>query len=146
MIETQEKIIGDCTFMVTQMTALRAVKMQARLLKLLGPSFATIISASDKASPDSCLPQAVSLLADKLDEKSFENLVVDLMQGVRKNGVEMTRLDIDMHFAGNLNQLFLLLQFILEVNFSDFFLEGGIIADLIKSSKNVQVQPDLKKT
>lgn len=145
MIESKEKQIGDSKYMVTQMTALRAVRMQARLLKMLGPSFAAMI-ASDQANPDSCLPMAVSLLSDKLDEKSFENLVVDLMQGVRKNGVELTRSDLDMEFAGNLNELFLVMQFVLECNFSDFFQDGGIIADLIKAATPKPIPPDLKKT
>lgn len=145
MIESKEKMIGDSKYMVTQMTALRGVRMQARLLKLLGPSFAAMIT-SDQANPDACLPMAVSLLADKLDEKSFENLVVDLMQGVRKNGVELTRSDLDMEFAGNLNELFLVIQFVLECNFSDFFQEGGIIAGLIKVSNQTKISPDLKKT
>lgn len=145
MIQTKEKMIGESKYMVTQMTALRAVRMQARLLKLLGPSFAAMISASDKSNPDSCLPTAVALLADKLDEKSFENLVLDLMRGVRKDGSELTQSDLDIEFAGNLNELFLVMQFVLEVNFSDFFQEGGIIAGLIKASQT-QVSPESKKT
>lgn len=145
MIETKEKVIGESKYMVTQMTALRAVKMQARLLKLIGPSFAAMIASSDKSNPDGCLPLAVSLLADKLDEKSFETLVLDLMQGVRKDGVELTRSDIDLQFSGKLNELFLVMQFVLEVNFSDFFQEGGIIAGLIKAVMT-PISPDLKKT
>ena len=145
MIETKEKVIGDSNYMVTQMTALRAVKMQARIIKLLGPSFAAMVSATDKSNPDSCLPFAISLLTEKLDEKSFESLVLDLMQGVRKDGAELSRADIDLEFAGKLNELFLVMQFVLEVNFSDFFQEGGIIAELIKSASQTGISPELKK-
>ena len=145
MIETKEKAIGQSNYMVTQMPAMRAVRMQARLLKLLGPSFAAMV-ASDASNPDSCLPAAVSMLVDKLDEKTFETLVLDLMQGVRKDGVELTKQSIDLDFAGRLNDLFLVMQFVLEVNFSDFFQEGGIIAELINSSNQSKVLPDSKKT
>ncbi len=146
MIETLEKVIGESNYMVTQMPAMRAVRMQARLLKLLGPSFAAMVAAGDKENPDSCLPLAVQLLADKLDEKTFESLVLELLQGVRKDGQELNRSKIDLDFAGHLNDLYLVLQFVLEVNFSDFFQEGGIIAELIKAADKKKISPDLKKT
>lgn len=146
MIETQEKIIGESNYMVTQMPAMRAVKMQARLLKLLGPSFAAMVASGGGENADSCLPVAVSLLTEKLDEKTFEDLVLQLLQGVRKDGVELSRQKIDLDFAGKLNELYLVLQYVLEVNFSDFFQEGGIIAELIKSADKTKVSPNLKKT
>lgn len=133
-IETKEKVIGEHVYSVTQMPAMRAVKLQARLLKMIGPSFGAMM-ASDPANPDSSLPLAISLLADKLDEKTFSDLVIHLTESVRRNGAEMTKERIDSDFAGNLNELFLVMQFVLEVNFSDFFREGGIIAGLIKASR-----------
>lgn len=143
MIETKEKVIGNSNYAVTQMTAIRALKMQARLLRLIGPSFGAMIASGD----DSSIPMAISLLTDKLDEKTFENLVLELTQGVRKDGEELTRSKIDLDFAGNLNELFRVLQFILEVNFSDFFQEGGIIAELRKTAdRATPLSPDLKKT
>lgn len=143
MIETKEKVIGKSTYSVTQMTAIRAIKMQARLLRLIGPSFGAMIASGD----DSSIPMAITLLTDKLDEKTFENLVIELTQGVRKDGEELTRAKIDFDFAGNLNELFRVLQFILEVNFSDFFQEGGIIAELRKAAdRATPLSPDLKKT
>jgi hypothetical protein len=146
MIEVKEKNIGEAKYMVTQMPAMRAVRMQARLLKLLGPSFAAIVASNDKDNPDSCLTMAVSLLVEKLDEKTFETLVLDLLQGVRKDGAELTREKIDLDFAGKLNDLYLVMQFVLEVNFSDFFQEGGIIAELIHAAQAKTIPPDLKKT
>lgn len=145
MIETKEKQIGDSVYMVTQMPAMTAIGMQARLLKLIGPSFATLFAAGNQENPDGSLPLAISLLVEKLDEKTFQNLVIDLMRGVRKDGVELDKKKIDLDFAGNLNELFLIMQFVLEVNFSDFFQEGGIIGDLIKKSQTT-VSPGLKKT
>lgn len=140
MIETKEKTIGDSVYSVTQMPAIRAVRMQARLLRLVGPSFGALIG-SDPKNPDSSIPLAVSLLADKLDETTFEKLVLELMTGVRKDGAELTRGKIDLDFAGNLNDLYRVIQFILEVNFSDFFQEGGIItelADMVRKAKEAE--------
>lgn len=144
MIETKEKLIGDSNYSVTQMTALHAIRMQARLLKLLGPSFAAMIAAGGKENPDSSLPLAISLLSEKLDEKTFEDLVLDLLKCVRKDGAELTREKINLDFAGKLNEIFLVMQFVLEVNFSDFFQEGGIIAELRKAADRKKVSPELK--
>ena len=143
MIETLEKTIGDSVYSVTQMPAMRAIRMQARLLKLLGPSFAAIVTSND-ANPDSSLPLAIGLLVEKLDERTFETLVIDLMQGVRKDGSELTKPKLDLDFAGKLNDLFLVMQFVLEANFSDFFQEGGIIGQLVKAMNQAKVSPDSK--
>lgn len=140
MIDTLEKIIGESVYSVTQMPAMRAVRMQARLVKMLGPSFAAMI-ASNPENPDSCFPNAVGLLVEKLDEKTFEQLVLDLLQGARKDGQELTKGKIDLDFAGKLNELFLVIQFVLEVNFSDFFLPGGIIGDLLAMAANSRTIP-----
>lgn len=145
MIETKEKVIGESNYSVTQMPAMTAIKMQARLLRLIGPSFGAMVASGD----DSSIPTAISLLTDKLDANTFETLVLDLCRGARKDGVEMTRQKIDLDFAGNLNELFRVIQFILEVNFSDFFQEGGIIAELKKAAEKdspTPISPDLKKT
>lgn len=138
MIETLEKEICGSVYAVTQMTALRAVRMQARLIKLLGASVATLFSSSSIDEAEGSFSKAVSLLSENLDEISFENLVLDLLQSVRKNGLELTKSVIDIEFAGKLNELFLVLQYILEVNFSDFFLEGGIIGNLMKQNQTVK--------
>lgn len=136
MIETHEKEINGATYSVTQMPAMRAIRMQARLLKLLGPSCAELFVAyqqdekKQEDQADKHIPHAITLLVNQLDEKTFESLVIDLLQGVRKDGMELKKEIIDLEFAGNLNTLFLLIKFILEVNFSDFFLPGGIIYQL----------------
>lgn len=140
MIETLDKVINGANYSVTQMPAMRAIRMQARLLKLVGPSFAAMIASSDHES-DSSLPLALNLLVDKLDEKSFEQLVLDLMQGVRMDGVELTKTKIDLEFAGQTNDLYVVMQFVLEVNFSDFFQPGGIISVLINSMNQKKVSP-----
>ena len=146
MIETKDKVIGESNYSVTQMPAMRAVKLQAKLLKLVGPSFAAMVASGDKENPDSCLPLAVGLLVDKLNADELEKLVLELCTGVRKDGAELTKSKIDLDFAGNLNELYLVLQFVLEANFSDFFQEGGIIAELIKAAQATKVSPELKKT
>lgn len=146
MIETKEQVIGNSTYQVTQLPALRALRMQSKLLKLLGPSFAQMLVSSEKEDNevDQCLPLAVSLLVNQLEEKTLENLVLELTQGVRKDGHELKKEIIDLEFAGNLNELFLLLKFILEVNYADFFQEGGIIQELKKEAEKKRPPTELK--
>ena len=133
MIETLETTIDDCVYSVTQMTARRAIRMQARLFRLLSSSIGHIVTSAQKNidNAERSIPQALSLLAENLDEKTFELLILDLLEGVRKDGMELKPAIIDIEFSGNLNNLFLLLRFVLEVNFKDFFSDRGIFKTLL---------------
>ena len=133
MIDSKEIDLNGNKYTVTQMTARNAIKMQARLMRLLGPAASAIFvaAAKDLKTADDAIPTAITYLVQQLDEKTFENLVMDLMHGVRKNNYEMSPQSIDVEFSGDLNTLFLLLKFILEVNFGDFFSEGGIFKSLM---------------
>lgn len=134
MIETKERIIGGSKYQVTQMTARRALRMQAKLLKLFGASLAHILlpSAGEEENIKGATfskSEAINALKDlacEIDESTFEKLVVELLSGVRKEGIELNEGVIDLEFAGELNTLFQVIWFVLEVNFSFFFGEGGI--------------------
>lgn len=147
MIETIEKKIGNSSYMITQFPARRALKLQAKLLKMIGPSAALIFAAAakDLDTADDAIPQAVRLLAEQLDDKTFDTFVVELLQQVRKDGVELNEKTIDFEFAGRLNELFLVVQQVLEVNFGDFFQEGGILKSLMKKEENEKVPQQLIK-
>lgn len=141
-IETFTKIICENEYMVTELPARRALRLQTKLVKLIGPSAALMVTAvsKDESSADDCIPQCVALLVNQLDEKTFDQFVVEMLQQVRKNGMELNEKTIDTEFAGNLNELFLVLQYVLEVNFGDFFQKGGILKGLIRDPSN-QVPP-----
>jgi hypothetical protein len=145
-IETLTKIIGNNEYMVTQLPARRALRLQAKLVKLLGPSAALMIAnaSKDPENADDCLPQAVTLIVNQLDEKTFDQLVIEMLQQTRKNGMELNEKAVDSEFAGNLNELFLVLQYVLEVNFGDFFQEGGILKGLAKEPTKEMPQASTK--
>ncbi|MEM0173060.1 MAG: hypothetical protein QXI16_00975 [Sulfolobaceae archaeon] len=133
MIETKEIEISGFKYTVTQMPARRALKVQAKLLKLIGPSFGQLYVSSGSDSPDEHFPKIISLLVDKIDENTFDTFILELIEHyVRIDGQEITKNNFDVIFAGRLNDLFLLLKFILEVNFYDFFSDAGILKDLLK--------------
>lgn len=130
MIETKEKEIAGSVYSVTQMTARRALRMQAKLLKIIGSPLAemTVFANKNPGKEDECLSKCVGLLADNLDDKTFDEFIVELLNGVRKDGSELTSSKIDLEFAGKLATLFQVVKFVIEVNFSDFFSEGGILS------------------
>lgn len=142
MIETKEKIINGSTYSVTQLPARRALRLQAKLVKLLGPAASAIFVASgDLDTADQAIPKAVASLASQLDDKNFDQLVLELLQGqARINGKEITEHVLDMEFAGKLNELFLLLGFVLEVNFGDFFREGGILSQFLSYPPTMETE------
>jgi len=132
MIETKEKRIDGANYSVTQMTARKALRMKAKLMKIFGASLAQIFLPSNEKpisgmsfSKDEAV-KALQSLAIGLDDETFEMLIVDLLRYVRKDGVELTEQIIDMEFAGDLAILFKVVWFVLEVNFSSFFGESGI--------------------
>ena len=91
MIETKEKIINGSTYSVTQMPARRALKVQARLMKLLGNAFGELLLASQapEEEQDSFLPKIITSLIESLDEKTFDSFILELVEFyVRKDGKE----------------------------------------------------------
>lgn len=130
MISAKKKTIDGSEYMVTQMTARQALKMQAKLLKLLGPCLGEAISAMLTKDDKTGLSRSLMALASTVDEKTFDGLVFELLVGVRKDGVELRDGEINLEFAGALNTLYKVIAFVLEANYSDFWAEGGIIHTL----------------
>lgn len=114
MIETREKSIDGSNYLVTQLPARRALKMKARLIKLFGPLLMSLDSGSFQN------------LCQTIDENQFESLCMEMIQGVRKNGVELTPATFDLEFAGDMAGIYKVLLFIIEVNYSNFFTMIGI--------------------
>lgn len=144
MYQTLEKTINGSTYTVTQLPARRALKLKARLLKVFGPSLAQMVFASNNAFDQENVVKAMALLVDHLDDQTFEKLTVELLQGVRKQGIELTDGVIDSEFAGDLGTLFLVLWFVLEANYGSFFAMSGIGNPF--KQPDPQPQTDMKKT
>jgi hypothetical protein len=115
MIRTEDRVINGARYSITQMTAWKALQMQTRLFKIVGPAF----SEQDKF---------LEKIAENLSEKEIENLFWDLIFacGVRKENMELTKSLIDIEFAGDTGSLFKLITEIVEVNYGDFLETSGI--------------------
>lgn len=154
MIETREKQIHGAVYTVTQLPARRALRLKAKLLRLFGPALAQLFLPGGSDPSISGLPfskseavKAVESLMAQLDDRTFENLVLELCQGVRKDGMELTDSVIDIEFAGDLGTLMQVLWFVIDCNFGSFFGESGI-GSLFEASPAMPQnrQPDTRKT
>jgi hypothetical protein len=114
MIETREKIIDGATYTVTQLPARRAIRLKAKLIK----TFGSFLLGSDGKN--------LQAICESLDENQFEALCMEMLQGVRKNGVELTPAKFDLEFAGDIAGVYKLLLFVVEVNYANFFSMFGI--------------------
>jgi hypothetical protein len=154
MIQTKEKQIKGAVYSVTQLPARRALRLKAKLLRLFGPALVQLFLPGGTNESMSGLPfskteavLAVESLMAQLDDKTFENLVMELCQGVRKDGMELTESVIDIEFAGDLGTLMQVLWFVIDCNFGSFFGESGI-GRLFGATAPIPQnrQPDTKKT
>jgi hypothetical protein len=133
MIESKEKTINGVTYMVTQFPARRALKIQAKLIKLLAPLFFAKDDLLDKEVNDPKVMRAASGLLDRLDEDYVVNLVMELLVSTRREGKEITDGVFDTVYAGNFGELFDALVFVMEVNFKSFL-------DKINTGKKHQLE------
>lgn len=139
-IQTIEKEINGAVYSCTQLPARRAIKLKAKLIKLVGPTLAQLFSDGEGAKSKVA---AVELLANALDESNFSDLIVEILAGVRKNGMELQPAIIDLEFAGDFATLYHVVWFALEVNFASFFTLLGIGN---QSQEKAEAAPVTKKT
>lgn len=131
MIQTLTKEINGSNYSVTQFTARRALRLQAKLIKSLGPFLFEL-------SEDKC--HAMQILSQTISEDTLEGIVIDLLASTRKSGVELTPSTIDMEFAGDIGTLYEVSKYVLEVNFQNFWEALGIGKkdDAIREPENKQ--------
>ena len=116
-LETQQQVINGRTYSVTQLPAMRALRLLARLGKVVGPALASGMEANVSA--------AAGLLFERLDEAEMEYLVKQLLQGVvvAEDGKQRDMLvGFDVAYGGAmLVEVFEVLRFALEVQFGPTF-------------------------
>lgn len=128
MIQDKEKEINGNSYSVVQFPARQALKIKTRLFKLLGPSLTTLVNSLDKGLDsnldENVLSKAVSLLVNKLDSDEVISLILELLSETYLNKTRINVSKFDQHYAGNFNELYQALFFVLEVNYGDFL--GGM--------------------
>lgn len=117
VLKTEEKAIGNNTYIVTALGALKGREVFVRMVKMLGGA----VDSLDKNN----LGEALTKLADRLDEKDL-NYLCDILAkntDVRLPDGRAPRLaDVfDLHFSANYLDMLAWLVFALTVNFESFF-------------------------
>lgn len=125
MQRTQEKIIGENTYTVTQFPATKSLKMLHRVGKYISAPLAKLAgdikpnaSIMNSEVTTEALGGAVQAFFDSCDENTFEQTVKDLLTSTTRNG---KAINFDLDFCGSIGELMKVLAFILEVNYKDFF-------------------------
>lgn len=149
MIETREKVINGSTYSATQLPARRALKLQYKLIKIFGSAISQVLLPSlsdDKGKVEGStislgidkrgISSAIMSITSQMDDACFESLIKELVQGVRKEGRELTDSFIDTEFAGDLSTLWKVIWFVLEINFDNFFEDLGFGSLFNESESN----------
>jgi len=124
-MEQKSKSIGNTIYLVTQMDAIRSLKVQTKLIKILGPGAIQLLDR-DKPIKDK-LSELVPKLMEKFDADLVNELVLSLFdKGVftQIGGVPKV-LDFSTHFAGKPFEMWKVVAFIMEVNFDLGELSGS---------------------
>lgn len=130
MQKTQEKIIGENTYTVTQFSATKSLKMLHRVGKYISGPLAKLAGDAKPGSAminaeitTETIGKAVQSFFEACDENTFESTVKELLTSTTRNNKP---LNFDLDFSGQIGELLKLVAFILEVNYKDFF--SGIAA------------------
>ena len=117
--------IDGTNYSTSPLPATKSLAVLTRLTKMVGETLLVIASRGAAALDDideDVIAFTVRQLVERLDEREVDQTVRDLLAGMRCAGVEKDVVQVfDAHFAGRLMHLFKVLQYSLEVNYSDFF-------------------------
>lgn len=138
--EAHKITIKDVEFVSYPFTGQKCLDTLEKIMKAVAP----VMAAEDFSDVDSVIKSVYSSLGAK---KAYD-FIKELLEGTsiyeNNKKVEINDMVFGEVFAGNLSSLFYLIKFvILEVNYSDFFEEGGI-GEKIKA-KIKALMADMKK-
>ena len=123
--------LNSHVFTVSQLPAMRATKLAARLGRVLGPVLATLFSGmkvqpnqevtlASLLSSDLDLERVVGVLFEKLSPDELEALLRELFATTQRDGVDLMPV-FDIAFQGDsLGDLVVLVPFALRVQFGSF--------------------------
>jgi hypothetical protein len=121
---TQERVIDGMTFRVTQLPAMRGVKMLNRLVRILGPAAGRAFAGADPSAglgglDVGALGGAVAALTERLSDDELESIIRTLLETATVDNTPLLPV-FDLKLQGRMGSLLKLLGFALEVNYSNF--------------------------
>jgi hypothetical protein len=125
MIRTQDKIIGENTYTVTQFGATKSLKMLHRVGKFIADPLSKLAGEikpgagiADQNITTETLGKAVQAFFVSCNENEFESTVKELITSTTRNNKPI---NFEIDFSGQIGELLKVLAFVLEVNYKDFF-------------------------
>lgn len=123
MLETQTKTIDGHKFTVTQLPAMRGLRMFRRLGSAVAPAIARAVESA-KAGGDlelASAASAVDLLFSKLTEDELEAITRELLSQSTMDDMALFPSQFDLKLSGRIETVLKLLAFAVEVNYRGFF-------------------------
>ncbi len=117
-MEQKKKVIKSTTYLVTQMDAIAALRVQTKLLKILGVGVLDLFLGDNAETIDA--PKLISNMMDNFDDDAVFQLVISLFdKGVFVEVKGQPRIvDFATHFTGKAAEMWEVVGFIFEANFS----------------------------
>jgi len=125
-VQVETRTIGDVTYRVTQLTALKGRALFARLIRFVGPSVAAAVGSGNvKSLLDMDVGGILEQFSSRVTDEElgyFCDVLGSCTEIVGDNGATqaLNKSVFDIHFAGRLLDMFKWMGFALEVNFADF--------------------------
>jgi len=117
-VEQKKKIIGTTTYLVTQLDAVSSLKIQTKLIKILGAGVLTLVF--EEGNIKEKIGSVIPLLVENFDDEVVNGLVLSLFAKnvfTEIKGIPQV-VDFATHFAGKALEMWKVAGFILEANFS----------------------------
>lgn len=138
MLNQKKKLINGVTYAVTQMDGFRALKTQTKLIKILGPAVASVLTGGDLDSNTiyktllAELPNILSRFDDNIVNEFIASLFEHNVFKLDSLG-NPDKIDFGIEFGGRINDMWKVALFILEVN---FFAGKSIMSSLPTTEQN----------
>ena len=123
MINQIDVHVDGVDYKISQFPATKALGIEARLIKLLGPAFIELQSAASDGDGEKVLGEAITALIASMDKVDVVQLVKDLVSNTTKG---TAAINFDVEFAGRTGALFELVKEVLKANFADVFSKLGL--------------------
>lgn len=150
-MEQKKKVIDGTAYVVEQMNALSSLRVQTKLLKVLGPAITDIKAELKLIDPSKITKEeirkkamaAILSLAGSFDDSLVFDLIVSLFKDkvfYEHTDGSLMKVSFDMHFTGKTSTMWKAVLFVLEVNFGHML--GKYMSDspITAGSENVTTE------
>ena len=132
MRKEKETVLNDLKFKVTQLGFDDSLALMVSLSKMMGPSVAKFSPGLANSSA------AISELLINLSLSDIQKIITKFAKSTcierEPNSDKWPKLEPEVDLAGDMDLTLRWLLFCLEVNYGNFFSEGGLLADLKKEA------------